>query len=130
MRNTYKVISWSKQLGQGLVTDGSIWDGKQETITVFSSDFADDAYLQGFLIPGEIISADEDMNRCANRKLENILVENGSRSIPARTVDTRKEAPREPFNPDPEPCPIMKFYPTYEEFRDLERRVTKLERGE
>ena len=40
MRNTYKVISWDPAAGQGLVTDGTTFDGQIQTIVVTSADIA------------------------------------------------------------------------------------------
>ena len=99
MRNTYKVISWDAAAGQGLVTDGTSFDGRLQTLVVTSADLQDDAYLQGRLYPGEIISAEEDMNRCADRRLTDILVENGNRSIPSRMDLSMPK--NEPFDPEP-----------------------------
>ena len=130
MRNTYKVISWDAAAGQGLVTDGTSFDGRLQTIVVTYADLQDDAYLQGRLYPGEIISAEEDMNRCADRRLTDILVENGNRSIPSRMDLSMPK--NEPF--DPQPPPIRPEAPdtyvvTFEDFRELERRVTALEKN-
>ena len=138
MRNTYKVISWDAAAGQGLVTDGTSFDGRLQTLVVTSADIQDDAYLQGRLYPGEIISAEEDMNRCADRRLTDILVENGNRSIPSRMdLSMPKNEPFEPFEPfDPQPrgatealdWPEVRTTCTYEAFQALERRVALLEK--
>ena len=133
MRNTYKVISWDPAAGQGLVTDGTSFDGRLQTIVVTSVDLQDDAYLQGRLYPGEIISAEEDMNRCADRRLTDILVENGNRSIPSRMDLSIPK--NEPFDPQPPQTsapgeldwPEVRTTCTYEAFQALERRVAALE---
>ena len=132
MRNTYKVISWDPAAGRGLVTDGTTFDGRLQTIVVTSADLQDDAYLQGRLYPGEIISAEEDMNRCADRRLTDILVENGNRSIPSRMDLSMPK--NEPFDPQPPAPPEALDWPeirttcTYEAFQELERRVAALEK--
>lgn len=131
MRNNYKVISWDFAAGQGLVSDGTAFEGKLQTVVVTQADIADDPYLQGFLSVGEVISAEEDMNRCADRKLTEIIVENGARSIPAR-MDLKLREPVQPaFDPETPPSselqPINISVPTYMEFQSLERRVARLE---
>jgi hypothetical protein len=129
MRNLYKVMSWNPAIGSGLVTDGAYFQGELQTIVVTSADLQDDAYLQGRLYAGETISAEEDMNRCADRKLTDILVENGNRSIPAR-MDLKPKEPVQPaFNPEPPPQPKFRdtMFPTWSDFEALERRVAKLE---
>jgi hypothetical protein len=129
MRNNYKVISWDFAAGRGLVTDGTAFEGKLQTVVVTQADIADDPYLQGFLSVGEVISAEEDMNRCADRKLTEILVENGSRSIPAR-MDLKPREPVQPaFNPEPPPQPKFRdtMFPTWSDFEELQRRLDVLE---
>jgi hypothetical protein len=134
MRNTYKVLSWDTDTGRGLVTDNTKWDGELQTIVVEASDLGDDAYLQGRLFVGEYISAEEDMNRCANRKLTDILVENGPRSIPERMIlgPEGSDDSQAPFNPDPPPTSCLvediELVARYE-FNQLEARVTALEKS-
>jgi len=137
MRNTYKVISWDKTAGRGFVTDGTRWKHELQTILVQSTDLEDD-FLQGFLIPGEVISAEEDMNRTANRKLTDILVENGSRSIPARAILTPVKQAEPEFNPSEMPIDSQLYEPVSSGVNEalaslgarllaLESRVAKLE---
>ena len=134
MRNTYKVISWDPAAGRGLVTDGTTFDGQLQTVVVTSQDIADDPYLRGHLFEGEIISAEEDMNRCADRRLTDILIETGERSIPARMDLSMPK--NEPFDPQPPQTsapgeldwPEVRTTCTYEAFQALERRVTALEK--
>lgn len=129
MRNIYKVLSWDVDANRGLVTDGTKWNGEIQTVVVTADDLKEDAYLQGRLYAGETISAEEDMNRCANRKLVDILVENGARSIPGRADFKPMEMPPLPFNPDP---PQLTRNATFslvgwDEFQKLVDRVTALE---
>jgi hypothetical protein len=96
MRKRYKVISWHSERRCGLVTDGTKWEGKEILFTALQEDL--DPTLDGKLLPGEIISADE-LGTGFSTQLKDILVESGPRAVTERLISN--PPPCGDFNPNP-----------------------------